>query len=174
LEVRNGSRIVGNVAELGGGIHQLGNGTVVTIRDSAIGGDSAGEGNRATLFGGGIYLDGGGGPLRGGLTLIDSSVVGNDGDADADDLGFGGGIYSDGAVLTLEGTEVASNRADLGGGIYNASESFLDLDAPTSVVGNTATHGVVGKSGGGILNLGTIVSNDADVSGNTPDDIVEP
>lgn len=74
----------------------------------------------------------------------------------------GGGIWSRG-TLTLDGSTIVNNAADVGGGIANASGN-LTLTG-SAVLNNVARAPF--SDGGGIENNGTLELNGSTVSGNT-------
>ena len=99
-------------------------------------------------FAGGIGNDGT-------LKLERGTVSGNT-------AGFqGGGIANYGGTVTIEGSEVSGNTAQLGGGIGNFGNLTLK---DSKVTGNTATD-----FGGGIANFsnGTLTLRESRVSDNT-------
>ena len=113
----------------GAGICNCGVGVTLTITNSTVSGNNAGDG-----IGGGIIN-------FGTLTVTNSTVNGNT-------ASRGGGIFNDGAMVTLTNSTVSENVALSGiGGIYNDRGGSLDV-ANTSIVDN---------SGGGILSDGTVV-----------------
>lgn len=104
---------------------------IVSIQDSLITGNQS-------MSGGGIWLDGADGAV---LTLApDAGVVANNADHL---LGFGGGIYCEGGgTIILEGL-VANNDAWFGGGVSLIGCTMNDYagGALRGIVGNTASLG---------------------------------
>jgi CSLREA domain-containing protein len=81
-------------------------------------------------------------------------------------VNVGGGIYND-ADLTVTGSTISGNSAELdGGGIYNDGGGTLTVSGST-ISGNTAQGGTLGGVGGGISNWGTLTVTGSTVSGNT-------
>ena len=151
--IRNGSRIVGNVAfGNGGGLHLKG--VIVTLENSRLSTNQAVNG-----AGGAFYsesLD----------VTIGNTIIGDPDIADGFDEGNtatrGGGIYQVLKSLTLqEGSQVVGNKATQdGGGIWNSGKLTLKQ---TKVFGNTATG-----NGGGIWNtLELNILENSQVYGNT-------
>ena len=151
------STVVNNsTAFIGGGIFNDSN-AMLTIENSAIGGNSAATG--AAPYGGGIYN-------TGAMTLTASAVSGNNAG------GNGGGIYNDGSSVTLIASTVSDNTAGAGsangqaghGGGIETGASTLTL-VNSTVSGNSAT-----RSGGGIGeggDFGTVASYNSTISGNS-------
>jgi hypothetical protein len=99
------------------------------------------EGNRAAN-GGALYPR-----WSNARTSIANSVLRNNRTTDTTN-GAGGAILAwDGAPVYLEFSDIYSNTAALGGGIYNFAHSLLFLNSGTRLHDNAASH-----SGGGILN----------------------
>jgi fibronectin-binding autotransporter adhesin len=168
LDVVAGSRVSGNEAGVhGGGIYNDDDGST-TIRASTVGGTGPGAantadhgggvhnrgrlnvlegshvvGNRAQVFGGGIYND------DDGSTTIRASTVG--GNVVEGDGGSGGGIYNDGVLDILEGSRIRGNEAPDGGGIRNHGTTTIHA----STVGGTSeddANRATTEFGGGIDN----------------------
>ena len=118
LEIRD-STVSGNTAEYGGGISNAG---VFTIANSMV------SGNTASRNGGGIYN-------THSSSVVDSTVMGNTA------AEHGGGI--NGVGLTLVGSTVSGNAAELGAGAYFSGESTA---VNSTISGNTAS-----ARGGGIF-----------------------
>jgi hypothetical protein len=148
-----GGRVVGNSAESGGGIEMF--------RESVLT-DVVIEGNTATNEGGGVTIASGG-------SLVGGSVSAN---TVTSARGVGGGILVGSAPLgpvSIDGVQVADNRADAGGGLY-----IVDSDVVVSgstVIRNTATEGGGAKlsSGGTLVSADTDWGTDGD--DNLPDDV---
>lgn len=137
--------------------------TDVTISSNTADADASGGGD-----GGGIYVDGNGGPIFRGVTMTGNSTI-ND----------GGAIYND-DVLDLTNVTISGNTAgESGGGIYNAyavSMNNVTIAANTGDGDNTG----LGDEGGGLYNeeagvlvRNTIIANNADPSGGGPDCFTE-
>ena len=139
LRISNGNAPNG----IGGAI--LNSGGPMTIANSTISGNSAGDG-------GGIYNNGG--PM----TVTNSTISGNTAGS-----GNGGGIYN-GFTMTIINCTIAGNTAannKVGGGIYNASGTLSHTNSTIS--GNSAPGG----NGGGIRNSGTTAIVNVTISGNS-------
>ncbi|MCL4303694.1 MAG: VCBS repeat-containing protein [Anaerolineae bacterium] len=132
---------------IGGGIAgRLG--TVVTVTNSAVVGNSAGT------AGGGISAEGT-------VTVNSSTISGN---TVSDVLGTGGGIYVTGN-LNLNNSTISGNSADLGGGINNTFGG-------NSVIRNSTFSGNTGNFAGGSLLVegGTLNIQNSLVTNSTGDD----
>jgi hypothetical protein len=165
-------------------VFTVADGVTVTLDGFAVTGgvtlfDCSGQVDSTVCNGGGIYN-------RGTLTLTNSTVSGNVGQAgcgignDGGTLtltnstvsdnggGAGGGIYIYIGTLTLTNSTVSGNNAGIGGGIDN-EETTLTVTNST-VSGNTATATSTEGSGfgGGIKNsdTGTATLTNSTVSGN--------
>ena len=134
LTVSNGS-IAG---DHGGGIYNAG---TLTVRDSAISGNSA-------YLGGGIFN-------TGTLTLTHVTVSSNSAEQ-------GGGIDNDAGTMELINTTISDNQATSGGGgIANVGGAAASASLTNSTIrDNSASHG------GGLSNDGTMTLDDSTVSGN--------
>jgi hypothetical protein len=128
------------------------NGSVVTANAAPAGGGIASGTNRP-------------GPI--GTTTLNNSQV-------TDNVAFaagGGGIINHAGTLTLNSSLVSGNTAPGGGGIASgkgnpdSGESLIVLNK-SAVDNNTATGGA-GGGGGGIVNGGTLVSNNSEIADNT-------
>jgi hypothetical protein len=115
------------------------------------------EGNRA-LNGGALY------PRYGGArTLIVNSVLRNNQAIGTND-GWGGALLAwDGAPVTIEGSDIYGNRAQIGGGIYNFANSMVTLLGNTRLRDNIASD----SGGGGLYNAGTATLTNVTLSGNS-------
>jgi uncharacterized repeat protein (TIGR03803 family) len=131
LTITNGHA---SYANYGGGIDNSG---VLTVTDSTLSNNSAGEG-------GGIANDDT-------LTVIDSTFS-ND-SAYGGSLGNGGGISNTGGTVVVTGTTFTKDSAEDGAGIYN--------DYNLTVTGSTFSNDSASFAGGGIVNTGglTITSS---------------
>ena len=112
---------------------------------------------------GGFANNGGGINNKGILDVAYVDIINNNtGDTAADDSTHGGGIWNSGE-LTLGACKISGNKADDGGGIYNAAGGTIILN-DISITGNTSIlHG-----GGGIVNYGTITFEASNtITGNT-------
>ncbi len=132
------SAVVGNVAgENGGGISSDGG---LTVEESVISGNSvAGSGNPR---GGGISV-----AIGGQLTVRNSTVSGNTVTATDGTAAEGGGIFA-ADRFELEHATIAANRAEDGGGLFQAAGVGLDLS-----MSNTLLAGNIGGACGDAANL---------------------
>jgi hypothetical protein len=113
----SGLAISSGQAIMGGGIYNAGR---LEVMSCSISGNEAG-GLREHGLGGGIY-NGTGAEI----TIINSTITGNNAGGLFQESGLGGGIYNDtSATLAIINCIVSSNRADQGGGIYKRR---LDAD----------------------------------------------
>ncbi len=116
----------------------------------------------AQSMGGGIFNN-----VHGELTLNKSTVTRNEANRNASSS-LGGGILNYGRV-TINDSNISSNRAKEGGGLYNAynpgAASIISITNST-IDHNSASlfHGESG--GGGILNAGVLTVSTSDISGN--------
>ncbi len=137
-------------AASGGAIVSYG---ALTIRDSLLEGNSA-------LNGGALYPR-----WSGAQTTIVNSVL-RDNHATDSTNGWGGAILSwDGAQVSIEGSDIYSNTARDGGGIYNFANSSLYLAGKTLLRDNIADN-----NGGSIFNSGGMALTDVTISGNIAND----
>ncbi len=81
----------------------------------------------------------------------------------------GGAIFNRGQASIGNGTQIFSNRASAGGGIYNIANGQLTITGNTWISGNTATGTFALGSGygGGIANLGIAILLDVTITDNT-------
>jgi hypothetical protein len=116
------------------------------------------EGNRA-YNGGALYPR-----FSSAQTVIVNSILRNNRVTGYAPNAWGGAILAwDGAVLTIQGSDIYSNTAYIGGGIYNFANSVLFLV-------NTRLRDNVSSNGGGIYNAGTATLTDVTLSGNSARD----
>lgn len=121
------SIVTGNHAVTGGGIQNNGNGASAVIQDSSI------SSNTAEVSGGGLSNSGA-------LTILNSTVNGNQ-------ARTGGGIENFGVSLNLTNATISDNSAsDNGGGFYNRNDAIL---LNVTLAGNTAS-GL--ETGGNLFN----------------------
>jgi len=126
----------------GGGVYVFGMGSVATVSNSAI------SGNSASSAGGGIYGSGT-------LTLSNTSLSDNS-------AGFrGGGIFNTGTLDLNDCTLTTNSSGGDGGALYNAETATL---VDTTVEGNSTLDN---GNGGGIGNEGTLTLTDCTLSHNT-------
>ena len=179
----NGSTLSQNIAGgEGGGLSNFGIGTstgTVTIDNSTISGNQAGDGgglsnlggtltlNHTVISGNGATVDGGGVVnVEGGVLTIRSSTI-----ADNQAGGTGGGLHNFDATATVIGSTASANRAKWGGALLNeAGPTGGTLTVRNSTIsGNHAAEG-----GGGLFNdkgghltvtSSTISGNDAVLNG---------
>src|SRR6266545_1930759 len=101
----------------------------------------------------------------GSQTTIVNSVLRNNRATGTTD-GWGGAILAwDGAPVTIEGSDIYSNTAQYGGGIYNFAHSVLTLQGNTRLRNNAAV-----VDGGGLYNEGTATLTNVILSGNSAND----
>ncbi len=113
----------------------------------------SGAGNVATPNnGGGLYLSGGSGTIRGDIAYNQS--------------GRGGGIYSNGPVTLSTGASINNNTASsFGGGIYqHSSAGELTLSVGAEIRGNSAGSSY---NGGGVYVTAGTVQVDGTIAGNS-------
>jgi len=122
----------------GGGI--LNDGGMLTVTSSAIDGNSA-------QFGGGILNDG----L---LAVTSSTISGNSASFD------GGGIHHDDGTLTVTRSTISGNSANQGGG------AIENNDGGTLTLVNSTISGNVAGAGSGIANFGALIVEASTISGN--------
>ena len=117
------STLSGNTAVRGAGIHVSTANAQAIIRSSTLSGNEAGQ------KGGGIFLD------KGVVQLAHSTVSANTATS-------GGGIHSDEstATLVLEYATLAGNEANVGAGLFSASQTTLDGSAIAGSVGGADCH----------------------------------
>jgi CSLREA domain-containing protein len=146
--------VADNTASFGGGISVQPGGLSLTVENSAISGNSAGQGGGISL-----YIQGGGGAqitnstisgnhagqLGGGIHIVDTgdlwlNVVNStiSLNSSADD---GGGLYANGGTTSLFNVTIAGNTANsdksgsgVGGGVYNHSGAALNFT--NSIIAN--------------------------------------
>lgn len=163
-----GSEVVGNSAEMGGGLALTG--SMATVEDTQV------TGNTASFSGGGIAVD------AANLTLRNSQVLNNQAVVD------GGGvrlIYN--GTATIESSELSDNRSDFGAGLelsVGSAATVVDSvffnneatlygggaqvdDGSRLVTTNTTFEGNRALEGGGILNRGKVESINSTFSANT-------
>jgi hypothetical protein len=122
------------------------NGGYVTILNSTLTGNSAGQASE----GGGISI--GSFKTPGGVIVINSTISGNAAS------GGGGGIAISYGGVTLVNSTISGNSADAGGGI--SSNGWVQVTNST-ISGNSA-----GKIGGGIASSGGVQLTNSTISGN--------
>jgi hypothetical protein len=143
LQITEGTGLVMDSEELGGGIYNVG--TITTLSQDTISYNTATDG-------GGIYNAG----------TIDSLSQDTIAYNTATD---GGGIYGyDGNIYTLTQDTISYNAATDGGGIYASNDGTSNTLSQDTISGNTAS-----VDGGGIYNTAAISLNHDTVSDNTAD-----
>jgi hypothetical protein len=160
------SRVLSNTAGTGGGIRSerfivLANTLVAGNR--AIAGNGAGGGldvTFAAVISGSTIFSNTAGANGGGLRVASSTLVSvTNSQINSNSAPAGGGIYNRGN-LTVQQTSFAANRSSEGGGINNGISGTLSLLSST-LSGNMATYG------GGIYNgYGTVNLTNVTLSGN--------
>ncbi|MDL2247020.1 hypothetical protein LJB96_05340 [Methanobrevibacter sp. OttesenSCG-928-K11] len=149
--------ITNNIADLGGGIYNLGTGFTIT-------GNSFITNNQASS-GGGIYNQAENFKIIGENIIFDNSAidgvgggicsVGNNFTISGENIIFnnfagysGGGIYTNGNYFTITGENIiANNSAEYdGGGIYNYYGTYFLIEGKNIIANNSA-----GNDGGGII-----------------------
>ncbi len=109
------------------------------------------NGNASESGGGGIYN-------QGGLTLTNSTILGNSATAGSS----GGGIYNSGALTLTNSTFAGNSTSNLGGAVYNFLRSTATVINST-FSGNSAPNGY----GGGIYNSGALTLTNSTFAGNS-------
>jgi hypothetical protein len=136
------STVSGNSAHGGGGILAGGIGTRIARTTVSQ--------NHATTSAADDSVDGGGiAAFGGGLTIEDSSIVGNDANGDSDDFVRGGGI-SDTGPLTVTGTRISGNTT--GGGTLGLGGGISSGTGAVVTVANSTVSGNAADVGGGVSN----------------------
>jgi len=147
----NGGQILSNTAQYGGGvgvngIGASGDGVFTQTGDSLI------AYNIATTRGGGVYVnDADASAFLIGGRIFSNTVTGS---------GVGGGVCVWLGDVTLNGSQVLSNAAGSGGGLY-----LYDSDA---VLSGQVSGNIAGMFGGGVhISHGSVVLNGAQIVSNT-------
>ena len=161
----SGGEIRGNTAvKTGGGVTV---GGTLNMSGGSI------TGNTVTNRIGGQNLDGSGGGVR---LYAGSSMTASGGSISGNSAWFGGGVKTDAtyqtsptSIFTLSGATVSGNKAldnNVGGGFWNDGKLTIQSG---SVTGNSA------RDGGGVWNtkVSSYSKTGGDVSGNTPNDVVQ-
>jgi hypothetical protein len=172
------SKTVAGIGGNGGGIFSTGTEALVTIDDSVITANQAGDGvAQGAGNGGGIFITGPGAQLVIGRSLIDHNNAGNNSSGNPGGSGGGIAIY-DSAIAQItnstislntagDGTDSNDNRGGYGGGIDN--NGILTL-IYTTVAGNQTGGGTCdyGCLGGGVYTrpAGSTSLNEAILSDN--------
>lgn len=124
LNLKNGSKIIGNWAQNdGGGVYMNGDYNILTMDDT-----SAITGNTSTENGGGVYID------NENCTISGGSITDNK----AEGWG-GGGVCDNNDDNTISNCTITGNKADggNGGGVYVDSETNLSLSGKMIIKDNT-------------------------------------
>jgi hypothetical protein len=146
------------VSAHGGGIYVFGASLTLTVDDSEIIGNVAGNDH----YGGGV--------LTGATTTIRRSTLAENG------AGVGGGIYSAGAVLTVVNSTISSNLGTLRGGGVGTDAGTGSMNFYSSTIENNGTNQTSSQGAGLLLNspssylASTIVANNHELGG-APDDV---
>lgn len=165
-----GTRVANNTATVnGGGVLFIGLSNGATQPDALTLDGVIVQRNVATSgSGGGLYTALGAVTIRNATTIADNTAGQSGGGVMADDRTVGVCCYG---PMSMTGGVISGNTAnggtasDGGGGLARfaiAASRFLTLTG-VSITGNTTPTG----SGGGVLNLGVLVANGANISGNT-------
>ncbi|MGD9634840.1 MAG: choice-of-anchor Q domain-containing protein [Pirellulales bacterium] len=160
-----GSTISGNRALIGGGIY--GRNGELSVQFSTLSENTATAGN-----GGGIYSN------RDRLTLLGSSITGNEALGPTAAMGRGGGVWhapNFAATSTIADNVIGENSAQMyGGGLYfrptqETAASALLAVTNLTITGNKATRGGGIAAGFGTqgANLGTLIVNGGSIQDNT-------
>ena len=172
----NACSVLGNSADLGGGIYSDGSAgsATVTLNNSIFSGNSATTGggiysdgeqfgsatllinnsvfddNTTALDGGGIYNSG---ASRGtaAVTLHNCTFSGNS--AGSSGSAGGGAIYNNGGTVTIVNTTMNGNSASIGGGAIHNDAS---MNTATVVVSNSTFGGNSSHAGGALYNDGDV------------------
>ncbi len=150
----SGGTISKNSAQLGGGISTQG--IDLTLSGGTIGAATYDDGNKATQFGGGLYV----GPYRSGsstkkpdCTISDCTIKYNTANES------GGGIFAEQCTITFSSGSISNNKvySDTkpyisGGGIY-IKEGSLGISGTAEISNNevSAGSGTLSVSGGGLF-----------------------
>jgi predicted outer membrane repeat protein len=136
------STFVGNDSVLGGAIRSID----LTLIDSTVTGNTA-------------FTGGGGVQAGGSVTIVNSTISGNE----AGDFGNGGGVYSLGTDMLIVNSTITGNHADgesgQGGGVFASGEVTVVY---SDIVGNSApTAANIGgfAQESSITSFGTVVGN---------------
>jgi hypothetical protein len=136
-EIRNGSKVDGNIAIQGAGVQNYG---ALTVRASSV------SSNNASYQGGGIYNGSAVATETPSLTLVNAAI-----DDNTAASGGGGLVSIKGATLTSTNGHVNGNSAIGGGGLALGDFAPATFDG-TDFIGNTASN----LGGGAILSSGTL------------------
>jgi CSLREA domain-containing protein len=135
---------------LAGGILNGGSTSVMTVTNSTISGNEAGD------SGGGVYNS------YATLTMQYVTLSHNTADSDADGTGDGGGIFQSNGTVSLQNTIIAANSDDSPGtqyadcsGILNSQDYNLIQATAGCTVGGATAHNVIGRP----PNLGPVSGN---------------
>ncbi len=180
--ILNGGQILSNSAQggsggFGGGIQLLGQNKSVFFKQI----DGVIAHNKASNYGGGIYLNSGDGLISGGqifsntttrngggIAVFDSKITISDGEIISNTVGLGGGgvyIYSAAFVTQTGQSLIAYNSANDGGGIYIGVDSIF-LQAGGSIAQNSANQGGgIWSTSTSTLSGGQILNNQASNNG---------
>ncbi len=146
-----------------GGYNATGGGVGIIKGTLNINGGSI-TGNRASLFGGGVYIYeegtvnlnggnisgntavsvGGGVCVNGTLNISGGSITGNTTSVNTGNDGNGGGVYVESGTMAMTDGSISNNTADSGGGIFIAFGSF-------TLSGGSISSNTANWNGGGIF-----------------------
>jgi len=116
-----------------------------------------------TITGGNATGDGGGIFNAGNLTIVDSTISGNN--ALAANTGGGGGIFNNGGTLMIADSTISGNSANQGGGILNTVGGTVEVSDST-IANNQSAYWNGGGLAAGILNGGTLTVSGSTISEN--------
>ena len=163
--------ISNNTAKRGGGVYVSGNNATFTMTGGTIGGSADVEANKATDYGGGVYVginakfemsgtakisgneatDSGGVCVDGGtFNMSDTAKI------SANSAASGGGVYVSSGTFTMSGGTISGNTAsNNGGGVYVYS-GIINLSGSPTIFGNT----VNGAANDLYLSSGIVINSD--------------
>ena len=161
-----GGKITGNTVEnsdtgIGGGVRVVG---TFNMYGGSI------TGNRASIAGGGVYVERGTFEMSGG-------TIGGTGTGDANQAQNGGGVYVSGGTFTMSGGTITGNKVSYsygdGGGVFVNYNGTFNMSDDSSITGNTAFRGggvYVERSLGNNDKPGNFAMSSGTIGGATTDD----